>query len=72
MTKVMGFRLGFFVTALVILATGAHELGLEGAAITQEGFNIAFGPYEDFFFHCRKKEVLYYIFIIIINVKGSS
>ncbi|NLY66280.1 MAG: sodium:alanine symporter family protein [Tissierellia bacterium] len=31
-------------TSLVILSTGAHQLGLEGAAITQEGFNIAFGP----------------------------
>jgi len=30
-------------TSLVILSTGAHQLGLEGAAITQEGFNIAFG-----------------------------
>ncbi|HLR21005.1 MAG TPA: alanine/glycine:cation symporter family protein, partial [Tissierellaceae bacterium] len=33
------------VTALSILATGAHEVaGLEGAEITQEAFAIAFGP----------------------------
>jgi AGCS family alanine or glycine:cation symporter len=31
-------------TALVIMATGADKLGLEGAAITQEAFKIAFGP----------------------------
>ena len=31
-------------TALVILTTGANELGLEGVAVTQEAFNIAFGP----------------------------
>lgn len=31
-------------TALVILSTGAHELGLSGAAVTQEAFNIAYGP----------------------------
>lgn len=31
-------------TAFVILGTGADKLGLEGAAITQEAFNIAFGP----------------------------
>ncbi|WFA09091.1 sodium:alanine symporter family protein [Tissierella sp. Yu-01] len=31
-------------TALVILATGADKLGLEGAGVTQEAFNIAFGP----------------------------
>lgn len=31
-------------TAVVILVTGAHQLGLEGAAITQEAFSIAFGP----------------------------
>lgn len=31
-------------TALVILTTGAEQAGLQGAAITQEAFNIAFGP----------------------------
>ncbi len=31
-------------TALVILTTGANNLGLTGAGITQEAFNIAFGP----------------------------
>lgn len=31
-------------TAICILATGSHELGLAGVAITQEAFNIAFGP----------------------------
>lgn len=31
-------------TALVILLTGANNLGLVGVAVTQEGFNIAFGP----------------------------
>lgn len=31
-------------TALIILVTGAHTLGLTGAAVTQEAFNIAFGP----------------------------
>lgn len=31
-------------TAIVILATGADKAGLEGAAVTQEAFNIAFGP----------------------------
>lgn len=31
-------------TALVILATGADKLGLVGVGITQEAFNIAFGP----------------------------
>lgn len=30
-------------TALVIIPTGAHKLGLAGAGITQEAFNIAFG-----------------------------
>lgn len=30
-------------TAMVILVTGAHTAGLEGAAVTQEGFNRAFG-----------------------------
>lgn len=32
-------------TAVAILATGAHELGLQGAAITQEAFTIAYGPF---------------------------
>lgn len=31
-------------TALVILVTGADKAGLSGVAVTQEGFNIAFGP----------------------------
>jgi len=31
-------------TALVILVTGADKAGLTGVAVTQEGFNIAFGP----------------------------
>ncbi len=31
-------------TALVILLTGANKLGLVGVGVTQEGFNIAFGP----------------------------
>ncbi|MDR7857367.1 sodium:alanine symporter family protein [Tissierella sp.] len=31
-------------TAVAILVTGAHTLGLEGVAVTQEAFNIAFGP----------------------------
>lgn len=31
-------------TAIAILATGAHELGLQGAAITQQAFTIAYGP----------------------------
>lgn len=31
-------------TSVVILATGADKLGLQGVAITQEAFNIAFGP----------------------------
>lgn len=31
-------------TAVVILATQADKLGLQGVAITQEAFNIAFGP----------------------------
>ncbi len=31
-------------TALVILATGSDKLGLAGVAVTQEAFNIAFGP----------------------------
>lgn len=31
-------------TAVVILVTGAHEKGLAGVAVTQEAFNIAFGP----------------------------
>ncbi len=31
-------------TAIAILATGAHTAGLEGVAVTQEAFNIAFGP----------------------------
>ncbi len=31
-------------TSVAILATNAHTLGLQGAAITQEAFNIAFGP----------------------------
>lgn len=31
-------------TALVILTTGAHTHGLQAAAVTQEAFNIAFGP----------------------------
>lgn len=31
-------------TALVILVTGAHTGDLQGAAVTQEAFNIAFGP----------------------------
>lgn len=32
-------------TAVVILSTGAHELGLEGAGVTQQAFTIAFGPF---------------------------
>lgn len=32
------------ITAMVILVTGAYQSGLAGAAVTQEGFNIAFGP----------------------------
>lgn len=32
-------------TAVAILATGAHEVGLQGAAITQEAFTIAYGPF---------------------------
>lgn len=31
-------------TALVILTTGAQNLGAQGAGITQEAFNLAFGP----------------------------
>ncbi|TJX15929.1 sodium:alanine symporter family protein [Tissierella creatinini] len=31
-------------TAVAILATGAHELGLEGVAVTQKAFTIAYGP----------------------------
>ena len=31
-------------TALIILVTGANKAGLSGVAVTQEGFNIAFGP----------------------------
>jgi AGCS family alanine or glycine:cation symporter len=31
-------------TALVILATGAHNLDVVGVGVTQEAFNIAFGP----------------------------
>lgn len=31
-------------TALVILSTGADQLGLQGVAVTQEAFNVAFGP----------------------------
>ncbi len=32
-------------TALIILLTGANELGLEGAMVTQEAFQIAFGEW---------------------------
>ena len=31
------------MTSLLILTTGAHEAGFQGAAITQEAFNITFG-----------------------------
>jgi AGCS family alanine or glycine:cation symporter len=31
-------------TAIVILSTGANNLGLVGVGVTQEAFNIAFGP----------------------------
>lgn len=31
-------------TAISVIATGAHRLGLAGAGVTQEAFNIAFGP----------------------------
>lgn len=31
-------------TALVILVTGANNLGLQGVSVTQEGFSLAFGP----------------------------
>ena len=31
-------------TAIVILSTGANEAGLVGVGVTQEAFNIAFGP----------------------------
>lgn len=31
-------------TALTILVTGSNKLGLDGALVTQEAFNIAFGP----------------------------
>lgn len=31
-------------TALTILVTGSYKLGLDGALVTQEAFNIAFGP----------------------------
>lgn len=36
-------------TAIVIIATGANNSGLAGAAITQEAFNIAFGTFGQIF-----------------------
>lgn len=36
-------------TAIVVISTGAHNLGLEGAAITQEAFTIAFGTFGQIF-----------------------
>lgn len=32
-------------TALIIMATGANQMGIDGALVTQQAFEIAFGPF---------------------------